>query len=122
MWYSLRSVGDGVDDGNMNEIITGGAVVGGIVTILLALKHAGLVGGKPTQKERTNGPAGDKETAFWQRYFDDLKLNIATLDRIIREHRQLTREEINGLRDLLVDIDTNIKVALATRERTREPR
>lgn len=99
-----------------SEVVTGGAVVGGIAAILLVLSRIGLIG----KKEHTNGRSGFKPAEFWEKRFDALEKMIDVIDRTTRENRTLTQGEISGLRDLLVDIDTNLKVTLAMQ--AREPR
>lgn len=95
-----------------NDVITGGAVVGGIIAVLFALRPY-LLHRKKEPSEHPNGRAGFQDSAFWEKRFDKLETAIATVDRISREHRSLSRGEVESLRDLLVDIDTNLKVALA---------
>lgn len=94
------------------EVIVGGAVVAGIVAILIALRPYLL---HKKEKADPNHTAGGQNTAFWEKRFDKLDSTVATLDRIIREHRGLTQGEIRDIRDLLVEIDADIKVAIATR-------
>lgn len=106
----------------MNDAVTGGAVVGGIVAILFALRPyiiPKLRGHHPLRTE-ADVRTGDKDVAFWEKRFDRLENAIETVDRVMREHRQLTHGEVADIRDLLVEIDANLKVNLATRQRDRQ--
>lgn len=107
-----------------NDVVTGGAVVAGIIAILIALRPYILHKKHITLPlfSATREMAGSQPLEFWEKRFDKIDGAVATLDLIMREHRGLTRGEIEELRDLLVDIDTNIKVAIATRPpiRSRE--
>src|SRR5258708_32283186 len=94
------------------EVLVGGAVVAGIVAILVALRPSLL---QKKEKNDLNNTAGGQNTAFWEKRFDKLDTTIATLDRISREHRGLTQGEIKDIRDLLVEIDGDLKVVIATR-------
>jgi len=99
-----------------SDAITGGAVVAGICTLLFTLKHVGLIGRKSEPLPILDGRAGFKDSSFWEKRFDKLDTAIQTVDRIIRENRTLTQSDIKDLRDLLVDIDANLKVEIAVRK------
>jgi hypothetical protein len=104
-----------------NEVAVGGAVVAGVIALLLALRPYVL------NKRETADPqplfpedaAGAQNTEFWEKRFDRLDTAVATLDRISREHRGLTQREIQDIRDLLIDLDVNMKVAIAVRPERR---
>lgn len=105
----------------MNDAITGGAVVGGIIAILFALRPYILPKLRgSSHRDESEVRTGDKDVAFWEKRFDRLEAAIATVDRVMREHRQLTHGEVKDIRDLLVDIDASLKVNLATRQRERQ--
>lgn len=106
------------------DVITGGAVVAGIIAILLALRPYVLHKKNSTHPlfSTTREMAGSQNVEFWEKRFDKIDGALTTLDRVVREHRGLTQDEIEELRDLLVDIDTNIKVAIATRPPIRNSR
>lgn len=109
-----------------NDVYTGGAVVGGIVTLLWAVNKyllAPIVANRksiPESEPAHDHRAGFQDSAYWDRRFDKLDRAIETVDRIHREHRQLSQGEIKDLRDLLVEIVANLKVNLAlSAERNR---
>lgn len=93
------------------DVVTGGAVVVGIVAILFALRPYLLKAKGDGHSAETR--AGFRDSAVWDQRFDKLESAIATVDRIIRDNRQTNLGEMSDLRDLLVEIDTSLKVAAA---------